>query len=376
MPAQSQPSPDWLQYLWYLGCLILGGLVSWIFKEGFSAKDLLAWWNRPKLSVAISDPIYTEAPTILVSSDKRSEEGGVHRYYHLDVRNSGATMAASCEAELVAVEEEESGQRKTVPSSTNLCFLHWGRTPLDCTQMDVPARIFRRRPSNRLLDVCTQEVARPGVLHIFRGGASGHADGLRTDYGPGTYYFTVSVRSTEHHVRPAAITIRIEVDDSGGPFDLKVAAESAEYRGTTEPTPEQLLVEYQAAQNSAQHHDSLIWSINGVVWAGSLVLLGFTLQHAATTNLKYIVLLLSVVGILLNVKVWTFTYQLAKLKKQKYRRCKTIEKRLGLRQHRDVRWASGRQKCFYSVVMAAFIIVWMVVATTALLTKAAVGTAP
>ena len=32
-----------------------------------------------------------------------------------------------------------------------------------------------------------------------------------------------------------------------------------------------LLVEYQAAQDSAQHHDSLVWTTTGIIWGAGLV---------------------------------------------------------------------------------------------------------
>lgn len=133
-----------------------------------------------------------------------------------------------------------------------------------------------------------------------------------------------------------------------------------------EPTPEQLLVEYQAAQSSAEHHDGLIWTITGVVWGASLILLGFLLQQVDKPQLKHIIVLVSVLGVLMNVKVWVYTYQLAAVKNHKYDRCKVIESHLGLRQHSTLVYASGRQKLFYSAVMILFIIVWVVVAGTAL----------
>jgi hypothetical protein len=36
-----------------------------------------------------------------------------------------------------------------------------------------------------------------------------------------------------------------------------------------------LLVEYGKAQDSAEHHDNLVWSIASLNWVGSAVLLGF-----------------------------------------------------------------------------------------------------
>jgi len=129
---------------------------------------------------------------------------------------------------------------------------------------------------------------------------------------------------------------------------------------------ERLLVEYQAAQSSAEHHDTLIWSITGVVWAASLILLGFMLDALAKDELKYVIVLMSVLGILMLIKVWVYTYQLAALKIHKYDRCKEIEAVLGLKQHSTLKYPGGRQKNFYSAVMVVFIVVWLMVAFLAL----------
>jgi hypothetical protein len=130
----------------------------------------------------------------------------------------------------------------------------------------------------------------------------------------------------------------------------------------THPTDAELLVEYQAAQNSAQHHDTLIWSINSVVWSASLILLGLLLKSSPDRNMIFIVSLISLLGIFLIIKVWIYTSQLAELKRQKYDRCKEIEQRFGFKQHTTVIWKSGRQWFLYSVVMIFFIIIWLTVA--------------
>lgn len=135
-------------------------------------------------------------------------------------------------------------------------------------------------------------------------------------------------------------------------------------KASPHPTDEELLAEYQAAQNSAQHHDTIIWSINSVVWGASLLLLGFLLNRSPDPSMKLIVTLVSILGILLIIKVWTYTFQLAELKRQKYNRCKEIEEKFNLQQHRNVKWKSGRQKFLYSAVMLLFIVIWIVVAWT------------
>jgi hypothetical protein len=131
------------------------------------------------------------------------------------------------------------------------------------------------------------------------------------------------------------------------------------------PEPENLRVEYQAAQNSAQHHDNLVWSVTSVMWASSLVLMGFILRVIKEASLRGLVTVLSILGIVLMICVWIFALQLNAAKRHKYKRCKEIESILGLSQHRSLEWASGSQRILYGVLMAFFIIAWLAVLWTA-----------
>lgn len=130
------------------------------------------------------------------------------------------------------------------------------------------------------------------------------------------------------------------------------------------PIDNELLVEYQAAQDSAQHHDTLIWLINSVIWSASLILLGLLLKSSPDRSMILIVSIVSLLGIFLVIKVWIYTFQLAELKRKKYERCKEIEKRLGFTQHTSVVWKSGMQRVLYSIVMILFIVIWLIVAWT------------
>jgi len=132
----------------------------------------------------------------------------------------------------------------------------------------------------------------------------------------------------------------------------------------SEPTDEQLLVEYQTAQDSAHHHDNLIWSITSIMWGASLVLLGFIIQAATNPALASLIVAATVLGILLNLCVLIAAFQLNSVKNQKYDRCKEIEGRFGLRQHRTVQYARGVQRVFYVLVTVVFLIAWGTVLQT------------
>src|SRR3954447_23779614 len=97
-----------------------------------------------------------------------------------------------------------------------------------------------------------------------------------------------------------------------------------------------LLVEYQKAQDSAEHHDDQVWTVTTLNWVGSAVLMGFVLSglsgHLSLSH-KLVLLSVSCVGILLSALVWIWARQLRRVKGQKYARCQQIERQLGMRQH-------------------------------------------
>ena len=126
-------------------------------------------------------------------------------------------------------------------------------------------------------------------------------------------------------------------------------------------TREALLVEYQAAQDSAQFHDGLLWTISSIMWGGSLVLLGFlSTNHGSVTSTLLFEVLASL-GLLLNLSVWVIAWQLRRIKKHKYDRCKAIENEVGtLGQHKTLNHLRGMQMSLYSFITLLFCVAWVI----------------
>jgi hypothetical protein len=126
-----------------------------------------------------------------------------------------------------------------------------------------------------------------------------------------------------------------------------------------------LLVEYQKAQDSAEHHDDLVWSITALNWVGSAVLMGFVLSGLTDSHPswghKIALLSIAFVGFGLSVCVWRWARQVGAMRNHKYGRCKEIEQSLGMRQHTEAPWR-GRQRREYSFLMSAFLATWIVLA--------------
>ena len=122
-----------------------------------------------------------------------------------------------------------------------------------------------------------------------------------------------------------------------------------------------LLCEYQAAQASAHHHDALIWTITTIVWGANFVVLGTLLRASTAQSGPLGLCLLAVVGLLLTIFVFVAQDNFQRLKEQKYARCKAIEQELGMSQHLTVDHERGRQTKAYRIVMAFFLLAWLLV---------------
>ena len=83
--------------------------------------------------------------------------------------------------------------------------------------------------------------------------------------------------------------------------------------GITSEEREVLLVEYQAAQSSAQHHDQLVWTVTSIVWGSNLVLLGVIPAIPDGVYAYLIKLGFCVLGPSLIVFVWSSQFQFRSL---------------------------------------------------------------
>jgi 4-amino-4-deoxy-L-arabinose transferase-like glycosyltransferase len=128
---------------------------------------------------------------------------------------------------------------------------------------------------------------------------------------------------------------------------------------------EALLVEYQAAQDSAQHHDSLVWTTTGIIWGAGLVLIGFVIENMNDPRLKVSIIATSVLAILLLVYLWVMALTLGSVRNQKYARCKEIEKVFQFEQHSKLRYPNRSGRIFYGVIMVVFIVSWILIIITA-----------
>ena len=117
------------------------------------------------------------------------------------------------------------------------------------------------------------------------------------------------------------------------------------------------LVEYQAAQSSAQHHANMSWTATNILWASSFILLGFVLNDIDKAEKSTLIIIISVLGIILSSYIFFIDRQLNHVMVQKYKVCKTIESQLGMSQHSQLESGARPITYFYRAMPVVFVLV-------------------
>lgn len=167
-------------------------------------------------------------------------------------------------------------------------------------------------------------------------------------------------------------------DERNGHLDNKHGTE------LTKEQREAYLIEYQMSQQSAEHHDTLLWTSTGIIWAANFVLFGLISDNIfkeASLQHKCLLTLISSVAIIINAAMLALAYSFRRIRLLKYKRCQRIEKRFGLWQHRwtknksrqkkdkpiSPRWwykikkGCGFQTCIYWSISIIFILVLIII---------------
>jgi hypothetical protein len=93
---------------------------------------------------------------------------------------------------------------------------------------------------------------------------------------------------------------------------------------------EKMLAEYERAQESGLHIDTIIHEITAIVWGANTLLLGFTLEVKCKSDNQKLVLLAAFIGILMSIYVQFNVWLGKKAQKVAYSICREIEDELPL----------------------------------------------
>ena len=134
---------------------------------------------------------------------------------------------------------------------------------------------------------------------------------------------------------------------------------SREETESKQPSEQALLVEYEKAQDSAEHHDHLVWLVTSILWSANIVLLGFlydSIANATESTRTGWLLIPSLLGLAMSGSVMSFVGDFREIKKRKYERCKAIEKKFGLSQHTSLEDMRFRQTVPFKLITWMFVV--------------------
>ena len=127
------------------------------------------------------------------------------------------------------------------------------------------------------------------------------------------------------------------------------------------PTNEILLIEYQKAQDSAEHHDKLVWTVSSIFFAGLTALLGFIVKDYSIIIHEPIILLVSIIALIMIYSLYVFISSLRMFKNVSYKRCRIIERKLGMEQHLRKAKEVGKQTRMMWILLASYFIMFILI---------------
>ena len=121
---------------------------------------------------------------------------------------------------------------------------------------------------------------------------------------------------------------------------------------------------YEFAQDSAQHHDALLWEVTYVIWGSSTLLLGFVPE--AVAGQPFLSLCTSIFAAFLTYKIKAFIESFRRIRNDCYDMCKKIEQDLNF-EHKPhfatQSWLKpGEMTRLYLQINNTLTVVWVVVA--------------
>lgn len=120
-----------------------------------------------------------------------------------------------------------------------------------------------------------------------------------------------------------------------------------------------LLVEYEKAQDSAEHHDQLLWIVVGLLMTGMAGLLAIQPGDRTPCESLWTRFYPPVLGITVSGLLFYFIYSFRSIRRQKYERCKVIESLLGMEQHSKLKSPKPRQVYVVYVLSGVLLLVWI-----------------
>jgi hypothetical protein len=111
------------------------------------------------------------------------------------------------------------------------------------------------------------------------------------------------------------------------------------------------LVEYQKTQESAEHHDRLLWGAVGLLTTGMAPLLAVASHKQDSTLARFYP---PVLGMILSVLLIYFVWSFGTIRLKKYERCKQLELKHKMQQHNSTP-RTGQRWVVYTLSGLSFV---------------------
>jgi len=130
-----------------------------------------------------------------------------------------------------------------------------------------------------------------------------------------------------------------------------------------------LLMEYRKAQDSAEHHTNLGWTVTSIICAGSLALLGLVVDNITDNSVAHILGATAILGIILALVMNRIDSRCGHVASQKYTRCKSIEEELKMHHHLEYSPGGPSFQLLHDIVTFCLVVIWFGVLIKVILNK-------
>lgn len=134
-----------------------------------------------------------------------------------------------------------------------------------------------------------------------------------------------------------------------------------------------LFTEYEKAQDSAEHHDRLVWEVSSIIFGCMAILIGQIVTNLSDIPCELLILI-GVLGIALCLFLLICVLSFRNIKEQKYKRCREIENYLNenhlknpkskMKNHSGLFYLPNIQLTMYIFVLVIFLVIWIMILTT------------
>lgn len=127
---------------------------------------------------------------------------------------------------------------------------------------------------------------------------------------------------------------------------------------------ERQLKEYELSQQSAEHHDAMLWEVTAIIWGANTLMIAFTFETARDPVTQSRVLVAAILGIALTIFARVNYLTSRQVRRRKYAICQAIEEAIPLVHEQHVNeervYQKGVQTNWHLAMTVLFVCGWAI----------------